>query len=53
VYRVITYGAALEQITALPDEALNGYAEVLDVLVEVTKEAHSPRVLATINMVKN
>lgn len=32
MYRVITYGEALEQITALPDEALNGYAEVLGVL---------------------
>jgi hypothetical protein len=32
VYRVITYGEALEQITALPDEALNGYADVLGVL---------------------
>jgi hypothetical protein len=32
VYRVTTYGEALEQITALPDEALNGYADVLGVL---------------------
>jgi hypothetical protein len=32
VYRVTTYGKALEQITALPDEALNGYADVLSVL---------------------
>ena len=32
MYRVITYGEAFEQIAALPDEALGGYAEVLGVL---------------------
>jgi hypothetical protein len=32
VYRIITYDEALDQIAALPDEALNGYAEVLCVL---------------------
>lgn len=32
MYHVTTYGEALEQITALPDEALKGYAEVLGVL---------------------
>ena len=32
MYRVTTYGEAVEQITALPDEALKGYAEVLGVL---------------------
>jgi hypothetical protein len=32
VYGVTTYGEALAQIAALPDEALRGYAEVLGVL---------------------
>jgi len=32
VYRVITYPEAAEQIAALPTEALDGYAEVLDAL---------------------
>jgi hypothetical protein len=32
VYRVITYPEAAEQIAALPAEALDGYAEVLDAL---------------------
>ncbi|MGH3913988.1 MAG: hypothetical protein ACRDTC_11365 [Pseudonocardiaceae bacterium] len=35
MYRVTTYPEALEQIAALPDEALLGYAEVLGVLTLV------------------
>jgi hypothetical protein len=32
VYRLVIYPEAQEQVAALPDEALEGYAEVLGVL---------------------
>ncbi|MGH3710017.1 MAG: hypothetical protein ACRDRQ_18345 [Pseudonocardiaceae bacterium] len=32
MYRLIIYPEAQEQVAALPDEALDGYAEVLNVL---------------------
>jgi hypothetical protein len=32
VYRLVVYPEAQEQVAALPDEALEGYAEVLGVL---------------------